>query len=532
MWNVNKLIDRAGDWNAQLFRELKGRATTRNMLLAVGLSIGAQLLLLLTFLIQLPSNPHPGAIRSYQNYCVLESMPVGSANGNPYNEQICQLNTFGQVITDWPRWWADILIPMSWLLPLLLLTGGVYLLASDLRKETRQGTLNFLRLSPQSAAEIWLGKLLGVPVIIYVAIAVALPLHMVAAVGSRFGVVNLAIWYLLIAAIAGVFYIATLLVTIATPMMPIVITGMSLLLSHAVLSLTNSLVALDLPANSWPDSLPQLSWFYLPIAQNLFSLYLFGVGNCLVAIYWLWRSINRRYLDPNCTLLTKKSSYQLNFCWQTWLVGFGLPLFTSIRSSESSSTTVFGSFLGCVLLAHIGAGLVAIVALTPPRQTIQDWSRYRRISARQKFGKGNVWRDLLWDDRSPALLTIAVNLLIALVIWLPWYLLTIGWESVYVSAVVLILFIALLNCGTLTQLGMIYSNKWSWPVMMISTAFLFSIPIISVGLLLLSGLNSPALLIGVGGIMQSFMLVVTIATLQRQIRRVGQSETQALFSAT
>jgi hypothetical protein len=530
MWNVDRLIDRTGDWNAQLFRELKGRVTFRNIFLAGGLSIGFQLLLLFTFFIQLPTNPQLETARRSQTYCVLESIQkVDVTSNSVYDGKVCQLNALGQVSTDWSHWWTDILIPMSWFLPLLLLTGGVYLLATDLRKETRQGTLNFLRLSPQSAAEIWLGKLLGVPMIIYVAIAVALPLHLVAAMGSGFGVANAAIWYLLIAAITGVFYTTTLLITLALPIIPIVITGAFLGFGNMVLGLSSGLMTLALKSDSWSDSIPPLTWFYLPITQNLFSFYLFGIGNCLLAIYWLWQSINRRYLDPNCTLLTKKSSYQLNFCWQVWLVGFALPLFTSILSSDRAWN--FGAFLGCVLFAHICAGLLAIVSLTPPRQTLQDWSRYRRASTHKKSWQRDIWQDLLWDDRSPALLTITVNLSIALVIWLPWYLLSVGWESFYVSAVVIILFIALLNCGTFAQLAMIYSNKWSWSTTMIFTVFLLSVPIIVIGSLLLLGLNSHVLLISIGGIMQSLMLVLSIASLQRQIRKIGQSETQTFLSA-
>ncbi len=531
MWNINKLVDRIGNWNAQLFRELKGRATVRNMLLATSLSIGAQVTLLLAFFIQLPTNPDPAATRSDQTYCVLETIQVSNGGGVFSDRKVCQLTALGQVSTDWSHWWTDILIPMSWALPLLLLTGGVYLLAADLRKEIRQGTFNFLRLSPQSAAEIWLGKLLGVPVIIYVAVASALPLQFTAAVGSGFGVANVAIYYLLMVSIAGVFYTSALLVTLALPVMPIVITGASLLFSQAVLGLTNALIGLALGAEAWPSRLSQVAWFYLPIAQNLFSFYLFGIGNCLMAIYWLWQSISRRYLDPNCTVLTKKSSYQLNFCWQAWLVGFGLPIFTSIRSSEDSDITLMGTFLGFVLFAHVCAGLVAIIALTPFRQPVQDWSRYRRASTRKQSWQSNLWQDLLWDDRSPALLAIAVNLSIGLVIWLPWYLWAVRWESFWVAAVVFILLIALLNCAIFAQLGMIYGRKWSWPMTMILVSILMFVPIVILGSLFLLGFNSHLLLIAVGGVIQSLMLVMAIATLQRQIRRMGQSETQVLFSA-
>ncbi|MEO0489827.1 MAG: hypothetical protein AAFZ49_09760, partial [Cyanobacteria bacterium J06659_2] len=52
------LMDRLGDRNPQLLRELKGRLRWRNILIAVGLSLLAQLLMLLTFMSQLPAPFH------------------------------------------------------------------------------------------------------------------------------------------------------------------------------------------------------------------------------------------------------------------------------------------------------------------------------------------------------------------------------------------------------------------------------------------------------------------------------------------
>ncbi|MEO0868011.1 MAG: hypothetical protein AAFY17_06110, partial [Cyanobacteria bacterium J06642_11] len=52
------LIDRLGDRNPQLLRELKGRLNWRNILITVGLSLLAQLLVLLTFMSQLPEPFH------------------------------------------------------------------------------------------------------------------------------------------------------------------------------------------------------------------------------------------------------------------------------------------------------------------------------------------------------------------------------------------------------------------------------------------------------------------------------------------
>ncbi len=546
MWNVDKLIDRAGNWNAQLFRELKGRATSRNILLAAGLSIGSQILLLSLFMLQLPTDPNPRDSRSAQTYCVLENIKVSNGDGKFYDQKACQLNALGQVSIDWPHWWADILSAMSWLLPVLLITGGVYLLANDLRRETKRGTLNFVRLSPQSAAEIFQGKLLGVPILVYLAVAVALPLHFCAAISSGFGLVNACTWYALIAAIATVFYIAAMFLTLASPVVPIAMAGIALWLSSSVLSLTNWLISATLSSDPWSAALPKMHWFYFPITQNLFSFYLFGIGNCLVAIYWLWQSICRRYQNPHGTLLAKKSSYQLNLCLQIWLVGFGLPLFTS-----NSSAVVF--FLGGVFVCQICATLVSIGLLTPQRQAIQDWSRYRRTSDRKKLWQRDIWQDLLGNDQSPAALALVVNMAIALVIWLPWcpFAFANGEMAIKTVVSVVITAVLLLNYGLLIQMWLITKKKWPRQQALAFITPLVILPSSGAMLAALVGkqsiasliiaIASPLAVFGVyqiswfqmllGAAIQSLVSVLAIASLQRQIRKIGQSETQTFLSA-
>jgi hypothetical protein len=531
MWNVNKLIDRAGDWNAQLFRELKGRVTIRNMFLAGVLSVGGQLMMMLTFMLQLPTNPRPGNSRSSQAYCVLESIKESNGNGGFYDHKVCQLNVLGQVSTDWPHWWAAVLSMMSWILPVLLFTGGVYLLTSDLRRETRRGTLNFLRLSPQSPPDIFVGKLLGVPVLIYLAVAITLPLHLLAALASGFGMINAFAWYGLMTAMAGVFYAAAMLITLATPSAPIAITFLTLWFSSSILSIPNWLLSETFSTDAQFFGAVNIYWFYFSITQNILVFYLFGIGNCLVAFYWLWQSICRRYREPNSTLLAKKSSYQLNFCWQIWLVGFGLPIFSGSYGSTSSSNLT--GFLAGVLFSQICAAFLAIAVLTPQRQNIEDWSRYRRASDRKK-----LWQDLLWDDRSPAVLALAVNMVIALVVWLPWcpFALDNSWLVLKATLAAIVTAVLLLNYGTLTQISYVALLML---LPMIGAAFAAALGWQSIAMTLTT-VASPLAVFGIwqmtggelilGIIIQPLLLFLATTRLQSQILKIGRSETQAFLS--
>ena len=136
-----------GDSNPQIFRELKERLTLRNIGVAVAGSLVIQVL-----------------VFSY------------------FNSR------------------SDIFGYLSWILSLGLILGSVYLLVADLVRERKRGTLNFIRLSPQSAQQVFIGKILSVPILIYVAAAAMLPLHLLMGLGSGRSLQLLAGWYVTIGA--------------------------------------------------------------------------------------------------------------------------------------------------------------------------------------------------------------------------------------------------------------------------------------------------------------------------------------------
>lgn len=132
---VLKRLDRLGNWNPQLIRELKGRFKPRNLAIALTLSLVGQFLIAMT--------------------CLISSVDI-----------------------NWSLSWSDLFVRLSWFSTLALLGVGTYLLINDLAQEERRGTLNFLRLSPQSTQSILLGKLLGVPSLLYLGIILVVPLHL------------------------------------------------------------------------------------------------------------------------------------------------------------------------------------------------------------------------------------------------------------------------------------------------------------------------------------------------------------------
>jgi hypothetical protein len=165
--------------NPQLWRECRSRLTKRNVLVTVALSLFCQGVSLLFFWRKV-----------FSVVSILERQQAG-----------------GDVIADILRtMWFSVFQTLNGLAFFLLLVLGSYLLVRDIAWEDRRGTLAFLRLSPESSHRILLGKVVGVPVLLYVAIALVLPLHWWAAIHAGLSVFPVFGIYLLILAGCACFY--------------------------------------------------------------------------------------------------------------------------------------------------------------------------------------------------------------------------------------------------------------------------------------------------------------------------------------
>jgi hypothetical protein len=507
---LNKLIDRtinsAGEWNAQLFRELKGRLTSKNLILTLLMSIIAQVLLMMVFFAKLPVNPRPGQQLGYQDYCL-----------NLNNS--CSLDQVGQIITDWPHWWTDILSAISWVVSIVLVVGGVYFLSADLRKEETRGTLNFVRLSPQSAANVFIGKLLGVPILIYAAVASVLPLQLVAGVNQGFGVANTIAFDGLWLAITLLFYLGAMLLTIITPVMPIGVALLAWWLQSVVGMSMQLLISSTKNSSLFTQAQTQdtPSWFYLPVLSDVTNIMLFAIFSCGLMAYAMWRMLCRRYMNPNDTLVSKKQSYQLNAVLQAWLLGWAIPL--SIATPHVSR-----DILGVVSFVDIVFGLVLISTIIPHRDILQEWCRQTDL----RFNKGFArwWPDLIWDDRSPAVVALAINCGMAVTVWVLFGLLRpVPFEVLRLAGLMLLI---ILNCGVATQLGAAYKLPGYLHRSKVVIIFLLQI-------LFLSIVNSAMayqfadVKFWAAMAIECLVLPVLMGLLWKRLQRLGRSETQEMF---
>ncbi len=421
MTKITNLIDRLGEWNPQIFRELKERLSLKNIGLATGTAILIQGFVWFYYNSQIPIpityTTKDGAseiAENYSHYC-----KVSGAVEEYSRSSICTLSSSVNLAfnINWQTWWLDVFVCLSWMLAMGLILGTVYLLVADLVQEEKRGTLNFIRLSPQSASTIFLGKILGVPSLVYLAASLMVPLHLIAGISAGASIPLLAGWYATIG--AGWFLLAS------TATLYVLLGGIQAILTVGVVAwptgmmvlMINTFASATIERSEWlikPYS-SILRWFGLPISASALWLYAFIVGSCLVTTYWIWQALERRYLNPTATVVAKFQSYLLNFCFQVWIAGFAISALAttdgySLKSQLSAWATL--DFIGLFFL---------IPLLLPSKQALQDWSRYRRERRTQarKLWQRDLLQDLVGNDKSPALLAIAINLGIALALWIP-----------------------------------------------------------------------------------------------------------------
>jgi hypothetical protein len=309
-----------------------------------------------------------------------------------------------------------------------------------LAQEERRGTLNFIRLSPQSPLSILSGKLLGVPILLYLAAVLTVPFQVVLGLAAHISLVEIFSFYAVLIASCACFYSAALLFGLVTSWLggfqSWLGAGAALFFLWIAnfkpieqnpfdwLNLFSPSVVLPYLVNrtgsrytGFPFShemIQNWTWFNLPIGATGFSLVLFALLNYGLWTGWIWQALNRRFHNPNATILSKQQSYWLVACFEVAILGF-------VVQGQTENYKFWNSLNGLwffnVLLLF---GLIAV--LSPHRQTLLDWARYRRErrSQRQGFWNRSVVQDLIWGEKSPAVVAMVINLAIAATFIVPW----------------------------------------------------------------------------------------------------------------
>ena len=429
---IDTLLDRVGNWNPQLLRELKGRLTPKNTIISGGIAAIGQIFLYLLFQSRLSTANR--SFRGRHRYCT--GLQDGHHGGHYYYDRLPQcLNngTNGSEI-NFSLWSLDFFTTLSIIGIIGLFVVGIYLLIDDLAKEEKRGTLNFIRLSPQSSKNILLGKLLGVPALVYLGILLLIPLHFGLGIAAHIPPHFIFAFYGVVAVSCFFFYSAALLFALTCTalggLQAWLGSGLvfSFLLIFSLISLENN-IPTEMSTLDWlaifspsyllpylvahtPNSLglvdylnikdlSHLTWFNLHLWGNAVTAFAFTLVNYGLGIVVLWQGLSRRFQNRSISPLSKGQSYWLSsslvFVW----IGFAIQ---NNRSYGDYNENVFEHFLIVLILqVFLFCGLIA--ALTPHRKTLQTWSRYRH----QKSKKSLLW-DLMWGEQSPATLAITLNL--------------------------------------------------------------------------------------------------------------------------
>ena len=450
-------LDYLAGWNPQLLREVKG-ITGKNIVIVTAIAFFTQFSIVIAQLSRLPDASQDVLHRSsaliysvktqYSRYC------TGSKPEN-YGDYLCYQDLHDNWVINWQLFWFDIFVIFSVIGIALLLVLGTYFLIGNIVLEQKKGTINLIRLTPQSATSILLGKLLGVPALLYFFIVLGLPLQIIAGLQAHIPLSLVISFDLAVIASCAFFYSISLLIGLVTNKS---VSALVFSIAIAIFLYFTTILSANYGVNTatlldWllllnPNNLllyigkttgiPYHHFNYLnynffghifysgygreeiePIAlshilfygQALWAKIGVGIGiviaNYCLWTYWIWQGLKRRFYNPENTVINKLQSY-----WITgWFVAIALGFSLQNTNQYNLPSNLF--FLELVLLIFL---LGATFALSPQQQTLEDWARYRH----QISKKGStLWRELVFGEQSPSTVAIAINTLMVTLYILP-----------------------------------------------------------------------------------------------------------------
>ncbi|MEQ9233730.1 ABC transporter permease [Coleofasciculus sp. E2-BRE-01] len=617
---VLKGIDKLGDWNPQLLREVKGRLKGRNLAIALGASVLGYLAMFFYGLNQFTRLIDPERhyyVDKNEIFCKLRDTYLGNQaklsqlqeqyrllqdqffryssaeyydlakinqlKGSIENvkTQITNLQGIAPIYEcpkdaiDIPLWWqyqhGQMFGWLSVIALFILLIVGTYMLIADLAGEERRGTLNFIRVSPQSAQSILLGKVLGVPILLYIAAVLLIPLHLWLGLSAQILLVEIFSFYAVLIAGCTFFYSAALLFGLMSSWL----NGFQSWLGGGAVFLF-----LLIAFNRWtwitqnpldwmklfspdvilpylynqtehysPDfigystPIESLQWFHIPVGLTGLGIVSFVLLNYALWTGWIWQALKRRFQNPNTAVLSKRQSYWLVACVEILLLGFAVQEKQDIYISYSLVDNLW-----IIFCFNVALFLGLIAALSSHRQVLQDWARYRQQEGTIRK-KWRIVHDLIWGEKSPAIVAIGINLAIATTPFWVWIALwnEPGFDKLKALLAVAFFICITLICATLGQLILMMktSKRALWATGTIGAVL--SLPPIMLLVLGIethdnpipwlfssfpwAGIEYAATSMMAFAILSEFLLWGLLTfQLTRQLRKAGESATQALLA--
>jgi hypothetical protein len=432
-------------WNPQLLRELKGRFKPINLIVATVISLFSQILIYLYFqakldnVLQYNTIESRKGLRLFDRYCLgtpPEKLSNYGYSDNLYEDNYCVTDLLNNWVINWNLWHLDIFVLLGAIATFGLLVVGSYLLVADLAKEESTGTFNFIRLGDRSANSIFVGKIFGVPSLLYFVFLLAVPFHLFVGISAGIPISLILGFYTILGASCFCCYSLAILFGLAnfgmTNFKAFVVSGgilgivffmtniwfyryfgssqitqsgfdwWSLVYPNAFLTyLVDSSNLPEKIVNYLPiANLNKLHFYGLPIGDRVETFFTASMMNYALCIYWIWQGIERKFRDNTATFINKKQSYLLTL--SVCFVFQGLTLQEIDSEMMESYYLVLQLIITCFCL-----GLMLM--LSPSRQNLYDWARYRHLNQRSNR---SLWQDLIWGEKSPATLAFAIDLFI------------------------------------------------------------------------------------------------------------------------
>jgi hypothetical protein len=365
------LLDRLGNWNPQLLRELRGRLKPQTVIAAVSFSVIFQIILLV----------------------------IASSNSRSLSESR----------------WLDLWKIITWMLPYATFTLGSYSIVNDIGQEQKRGTLNFIRMSPCPAWQILLGKMLGVPVLLYIFLGLMVPLHCLAGLQAGVSLPLIVSVYLMLPLGCAICYSVVMLCGLVSETQrtgnPPQATALGVAaiaccaISPFYMGWNTTITWRPLLANPeiFGHPHPVVSWFLLPINNIGFVSHSFSLAVLGTTAFLLWRILLRNFNKPRSSAIGKRQSYAILAGTEVLALGFFLP--TSLVDAHNATLSAISMYVLTVILL-----LVLMFAICPQRQALLEWVRYDSPG----------WQSLIWSDRSPLLVAVIIHLIVASALLVPW----------------------------------------------------------------------------------------------------------------
>ena len=430
--------DRLGRWNPQLLRELRGRLNRKSVTVAIAISLGLQLLVGYVLFepvypLIFPDSPPPAEVtlpapdaapadQPFSHRLCTGPAPPHHINIKGPPVQICLPDGQGAYQVNWQKLCNTALPWIRGFWGMGMAIAGSTAIAQDWEKEAKLGTLNFLRLSPEPAGRLLLGKVLGTPILYFVGSLAALPMYLYLSANAEGGLLGGFLVDGVSMSVLALVLTGTLTLAVLAERAQVVFASLMLVFLSLVLG-----VMLVGTAVVFGES-GGLAWFGLNLTQSTMVPLIWGSAIALTLTALLWNVARRRFKSPGVAALSRLQAYQWMGVYNLIGLGFLLPVIETLSRRDTSIWVGF-SIVWFILQSLILWGTM------PNRQQLLDWqhdqeAQLERVQtsalATGQSEKGHVYRSKvgpwqrIWDSASPPHWVPTVGLLMTWLLCSPW----------------------------------------------------------------------------------------------------------------